>query len=121
MKNKLLKLKSILNWLLTFLPSPLPVGVKEFESWSSSIIQAYGLPDNDSVRFALATQIMHLGPTEANKPRRYFGLCLLKGAATQVAYGVMGELKEKQKREEEARQKAAQDELSRQEISSTAS
>ena len=85
-------------WLLflSIFPSKLPQGVSDFESWASGIIQAYGSPDNDSVRFALAVQIMHLSPTSAYKPKAYFGLVLLKGAATQVAGQVMQDLKAKQ-------------------------
>ncbi len=89
-----------------FLPHPLPVGVSEFERWSASIINTYGYPDNDSVRFALCTMVMHLGPTAAFKPKRYFALCLHKGMATQIAHSVMQELKAKQQAEAQKQSEA---------------
>lgn len=95
--------------LKTFFPSPLPVGMAEFDVWSQSIIDAYVLPDNDSTRFALATMILHAGSSEAYKPKRFFGLCVKKSMANQIAGGVMQDLKKKQEdriKEEQFQQKA---------------
>jgi hypothetical protein len=107
---------------LSFLPSALPTGVTEFHTWYNSIMTAYGegLPNNDSTKFAIAAQIMHLGPTEANKPKRYFGLALRAGAAKQVAHAVFSELKEKQTREQ-AQAKAAESERQLKEVPSITS
>lgn len=78
------------------IPSPLPRGVTEFHSWADEIISAAGVPNNDSTKFGLAVSITHLGPTEANKPKQHFVDILHKGAATQVAFHIMDELKSKQ-------------------------
>lgn len=124
--NALQKVKNILNKVIFLLPSRLPSGMKEFESWASSIIQTYNFPDNDSTRFALATMILHLEsvakielnllivkiliPTSAFKSKQYFAQTVLKSMSNQVAAGVMQDLKEKQKREaEEAAAKEAQE------------
>jgi hypothetical protein len=96
------KFKQLFEQFLAFFPAPLPRGMTEFDTWSARLIFAYGLPDNDSIRFALATMIMHLGPTECDKPRRYFGRAVLKGMSAQVANNVMYQLKEKQKAEDAA-------------------
>jgi hypothetical protein len=82
--------------LRNFFPSPVPQGVAEFEAWSSSIIQTYGFPDNDSVRFALATMILHSGPTAAYASKRYFAVMVKAGAAKQVASQVFTDIKQRQ-------------------------
>jgi hypothetical protein len=84
-------------------PSPLPVGVTEFHAWADKVIEAAGAPNNDSVKFALATMILHAGPQDAEKPLSYFILSLKKSMANQVAAGIMQELKAKQQAEEAAR------------------
>lgn len=98
------KVKAIYNAIINFLlriklsfPTKLPQGVQEFEAWASQIIKAYGMPDNDSVRFAIASSILHLSSTDSHRPPAYFGKVLVKGAASQVALGVMEDLKNKQK------------------------
>lgn len=89
-------MKQLFLRALTYLPSKLPQGVTEFENWAKSIITAYNMPDNDSVRFALCTSIMHLDATSAYKPKAYFGKLLIKGASSQVAASIFQELKLKQ-------------------------
>lgn len=78
-------------------PSPLPRGVTEFHVWADEIIDLAGVPNNDSTKFGLAVSITHLGPTEATKPKQHFVDILHKGAATQIAFAIMDELKTKQK------------------------
>lgn len=80
----------------------LPQGRAEFDVWADDIISTYKMPNNDSIKFALAVAITHLDPTKDRMPKEYFGRLLRKGAATQVAFAVMDELKVKQ-------QKAASD------------
>lgn len=48
------------------------------------------------MKFAIATQILHLNSTDGYKPKRYFGLTLIKGAASQIAHSIMMECKAKQ-------------------------
>lgn len=106
MINKLRQtLKVALKRLLAYFPSLLPQGLTELENWSSDIINTYGMPDNDSVRFTLAVTILHLDPTTSRKPKAYFGRCLRKAAANQVVSQVIQDLKYKQ---EEARKAALQ-------------
>lgn len=100
-------MKLVLQRLLAHIPTKLPQGVSEFDSWAKSIIALYEMPDNDSIRFALAVTILHLPSTAAYKAKAFFGHTLIKGAASQVAGGVMQDLKDKQKAEQEAAAKAA--------------
>lgn len=93
--------------LLARFPTAVPMGVSDFNDWADSIINLYGFPNNDSVRFALATIIMHLGPTAAYKSKHYFAVTIKAAAAKQVAGQVFQDLKAKQQAKQEA-DKAAQ-------------
>lgn len=93
---------------LGLIPSRLPVGVTEFEEWAQSIQDTYTLPtsDRDSIRFTLATIIMHLGQQSAYKPKLYFALTMHAAAAKQVAGSVFYDIKQRQKEEQEKAAKA---------------
>lgn len=104
MKAKLIK---TLKKLRNFLPSAVPLGIAEFEGWASDIISTYDFPNNDSVRFALATMILHSGPTAAFVSKRYFALMVKAGAAKQIASQVFQDIKIKQQAEATAQNTAA--------------
>jgi len=107
MKAIVLKVKRILKQIAGLLPSALPNGVAAFEAWASDIEQTYQLPtaDKDSIRFALASVVMHLGPQTAYKSKLYFALTLKAGAAKQVAGQTFHDIKERQKAAEIEAQK----------------
>lgn len=77
-------------------PRPLPMGREEFEVWSERILSGTLIPceDKQSMKFALASMILHLGPTESHKPDAYFIHSLRKVACNQVAHVLMNEIKE---------------------------
>lgn len=89
-----------------YLPCKLPVGVAEFNKWADSVINASGLPNNDSMKGSLAVTVVHLDATSAFKPKIHFVKILIKGAASQVAHSIFQELKNKQ--QEEIKQQALQ-------------
>lgn len=76
---------------------PLPVGVTEFNDWASRIINLTNLPqvDPEGMAFALATMVLHLGPTESHKEDAYFVHSLRKSASNQIAHAMMVDLKAK--------------------------
>jgi hypothetical protein len=95
-------------------PRPLPLGRRDFGEWAHRIITGAMLPvveGEDAIafiesqKFALATMIMHLGPTESHKPDAFFIHSLRKSASNQVAHEILQELKlarmEKAKKEQE--------------------
>ena len=90
------KINKYVNLVSSLFPTALPRGVTEFNSWSQSIIDTFGLPDNDSVKFMLATMILHLDSTSAYKPKLYFGLSSLKSMSNQIAASVVQDMKTKQ-------------------------
>ncbi len=102
-----MKLKNLYNKLLFRFPTKLPIGATEFEKFYKSIVQTYDFPDNDSVRFALATMILHAREDMAYTPKFWFVKRLIKGAANQVASQVFTDMKIKQKAAEDAAKQAA--------------
>jgi hypothetical protein len=98
MNTLLRKLKKLGRLIAGLFPTAIPVGMTEFEQWAQSIEDTYRLPTNnkDSIRFSLATSIMHLGPTAAYKPKLYFALVLKAGAAKQIAGATFQDIKQRQ-------------------------
>jgi hypothetical protein len=73
---------------------PLPIGRDQFIEWSDRIISgALVDADHDSQRFALASMVLQLGPTDAFKPDRHFVAQLRKVAANQTAHTMAQEFK----------------------------
>jgi len=90
------KIMNTLSVLRAFLPSKLPITLADHDTWAISILKTAKLPDNDSFRHALATMVMHLGPTTVWKAKMFFILSLQKAIANEIAYNVMQDLKKAQ-------------------------
>lgn len=88
--------KKWLAYACAHYPTPLPVGVAEFKAWSDSIFQIFGLPDMPSYRQALASMVMHLGPTVSRQPKAFFAKSVKKAMANQVAYEMIQSLKKQE-------------------------
>lgn len=103
------KIKLLYKRLRGLFPSPIPTGMQAFYAWSDDLSSTYWMPteDVDSIRYALATVIMHLGPTAAYRSQYYFVLTLRASAAKQVAGGVFHEIKTKQQAAQAEFKKAA--------------
>lgn len=97
-----------LDYLLSYFPRRLPVGMTAHKAWAARIISLTGkLADEDSLRWALANQLIHLSPQTSTKPDQYFIRSLRKAAANQVASQVFQDIKmaqelKKQREETEA-------------------
>lgn len=107
MKNVLNKIKKFAKQVRGLFPSALPTGLTAFNEWADDIAATYFMPtqDKDSIKFSLASIVMHLGPTAAYRSKFYFALVLHAGAAKQVAGAAFYEIKTKQ---QEAERKAAE-------------
>lgn len=82
---------------LSHFPTKLPVGLTEFNEWSDSIIALSGqFADTDSMRYAIASNLIHLPHTKSKVPKAYFVNTLRKAAANQVASQVFQDIKLKQ-------------------------
>lgn len=105
------KFGSLLLKLRDFFPTALPTGMAEQKAWADDIIRRYDIPDNDSMRWALAVMVLNtkvgFSATIEQKTseasfyvsKRYFAMYLKKGMAMEIAGGVMKELKDKQQAE----------------------
>lgn len=113
------KVKKLLKQMRALLPSPLPVGNTEFQEWADSFSELYTLPtsNQDSIRFTLASIIMHLGHQDGYKSKFFFYLTIKAGAAKQVAGSVFYDIKQKQLDAQKAEAQKAADEAQQQAIS----
>lgn len=97
-----------IKFLLSFLPSKLPVGMTEFNSFANDVIELAGeFADRDSMRFAIASMVIHLDSKRGSVPKRQLVNMLRKSAANQVASQVFQELKQKQLDAQKAEQEQA--------------
>ena len=88
------QLKNLLN-PLSYIARRLPVGMTEFEAFAKRIIKQAGqFADEDSMKYALASQIIH--SSHPRLPDQYFIRSLEKAAANQVASQVFQDIKNKQ-------------------------
>jgi hypothetical protein len=73
-----------------------PLGVAEFHIWSDRIISGACIPGAtaESIKFALADQLLHLGPTVDFESDLYFIKCLRKFAINQVADSMRREIRD---------------------------
>lgn len=85
----------------------LPLGKAEFEAWSDRIISGACIPGatSESIKFALADQLLHLGPTVDFESDLYFIKCLRKFAVNQVADAMRREIRDAAKARLEAENK----------------
>lgn len=103
-------MKKLLKILISYFPTRLPVGMTEFKKWSADIIEIVGpIADEDSLRFAIASQVLH-SPAKTDKvPKQAFVAALRKAAANQIASAVFQDIKLRQQAAAEAAQKALQE------------
>ncbi len=104
MKSVLTRVKKQASRARGHFPSPLPVGMAEFDSFANSIFDAYNLPNMPSYRHAIATMIMHLPPTQSRVPKKYFAASIKKAQSNEVAYQVIQDSKAAEKAFNEARE-----------------
>ncbi len=90
-------MKLLLARFLSYFPTPLPVGVTEFNVWADSIIALSGqFASQDSMRFALASMVIHSDSKRSAVPKHTFVKLLRKSAANQVASQIFQDIKTKQ-------------------------
>lgn len=96
-------MRLLLKKLISIIPTPLPVGMTEFMDWSDSILELAGdYADEDSMRFVIASMVIHLGPQKSSIAKNYFVRSLRKTAANQVASQVFLDVKKRQEQKEQA-------------------
>lgn len=97
-------MKLLVKQLLSYIPTKIPVGMTQFNTWLSSIEELCGpIADSDSIKWVISNEVMRLSPTRDKVPKRFFVKTLRKYAANQLAAATVMDLKMKQ---EEARKSA---------------
>lgn len=113
-------MKLFIKRLLSRIATPLPVGITEFDQWAESIIELSGeFADKDSMKFAIASNLIHLDHKIAKMPKAYFVNTLRKAAANQVASAVFQSIKlsqdtKRKEAEEVAKLQQAEDSAAKQ-------
>jgi len=94
----MMTLKKLVKQALGYLPSRLPVGMTEFDSWAQDFMATYDLATEDetSIKWVLASLIVALKPGTAYLSKRYFYLHIQAAAAKQIASAVFQDIKNKQ-------------------------
>ncbi len=91
------QLRFALRYLLAFIPEKLPVGTTSMETFMLDIIDLAGqYADVDSMRFAIASMLIHAPANYGMLSKHYFIVRLRKSAANQIASQVFQEIKTKQ-------------------------
>lgn len=85
----------------------LPIGMTEFNEMMDKVIAMSGMPNNDSVRFAIATAVLHFPQEKPELTYSYFARVLRRAAANQVASQIFQDIKLKQQAEIEQQQQLA--------------
>lgn len=81
-------------WVLGFFPQKLPItGLEELNAFNSRLFDLYGLPDEKGYQQAIATMIMHLGPTVTRKSPYWFACSIRKAMANEVAFQKLQDIK----------------------------
>lgn len=89
-----MKLQLIFKRILSYFPTPLPVGMAAHKKWATEIIELSGqMANEDDMRFVIATSIMHMPQTAASVPKNHFVRLLRKAAANQIASAAFQEIK----------------------------
>lgn len=98
------RLKVAFKRLLSYFPTPLPVGMTAYKEWSDSVVDLIGpIANTDDLQFCVAAEVIRVGPAVCSAPKNYFVKRVRAGAAKQIAGAVFTEIKERQM----AAQKAA--------------
>lgn len=104
------QLRFILRYLFSFLPERLPVGTTTMEKFMLDIIElAGGYADKDSMRYAIASMMIHAPAHYGMISKHYFIVRLRKSAANQIASQVFQEIKLKQAELEAKAKQEAED------------
>jgi len=99
MRRFVSKLKKLIKKQRAMFPTRLPVGATELKSFCDSIFEIYDLPSHPSYRHAIASMIMHLGPTKDSAPMAFFAKSVRKSMANQVAYDLIDKIREEKQNE----------------------
>ena len=96
--------------MLSFLPVRLPQTTEQFDAFFNSLSDDFKLPNDVQCKSAVASIIMHLGPTNVLKSRYFFAASIYKRLSNEAAYQTIEALRkaENERIQNEAIQGATQ-------------
>lgn len=110
MKQKLINFKNkVLNLLARlggYLPYEIPRTPQSLNDFIGTILNTYGLPDNSSMRHAVATMILQLKPSDTHVRPITLADAAKSAIYRDCAYQLIKEIKEETKKILEAQEKA---------------
>jgi len=110
MKQKLIKVKNvILNFFARlggYLPYEVPRTPQSLNDFIGKVLAVYGLPDNSSMRHAVATMVMQLKPGSTHVRPITLADAAKSAIYRECAYQLVKEIKEETKKILEAQEKA---------------
>ena len=90
-------MRLLLKRLLSYLPTPLPVGKTAWDAFITDLIELSGqYADRDSMEFAISSTLIHADAKYGSLPKNYFVQRLRKAAANQVASQAFQDIKSRQ-------------------------
>lgn len=99
--GRLTKFKQYLDRLKHTLPTALPIGSQEFDSFAESILSTHNLPMNDSFKHSVATMLLHLDPQTTHRSKAWFAKALKNAQIKETAWFKIEEYKKAQKAAQE--------------------
>lgn len=90
------KVSLFIKRLLAHIPSPLPVGMDEFNAWAASFLELYDLPTKDlrSIKWILATNLMGVKSSRVSK--HHFYKVIMIASTKEIANAVFYIIKTEQ-------------------------
>jgi hypothetical protein len=87
----------VLKRVMSRFPSPLPVGKSQYDKFEGDILDLSGrYADETSMRFAIASIMIHASSDKGSLSKKYFVDRLRKSAANQIASQVFQDIKNAQ-------------------------
>lgn len=90
-------MKKYIKYVLSYVPTKLPVGMTEYKAWLSDIVELCGpIADEASLKWVISNEVMRLSPGRDTVSKHTFVKLLRKYAANQLAAVTVQELKQEQ-------------------------
>lgn len=102
-------INKMLKRFLGYFPSHLPTkGMKEFNEFSDSILDTYGLPKEPSYYHTIATMVMHHNNSSVYVSKAAIARAIKKAMANQIAYAKIETIREEEKASKASKEEACE-------------
>jgi hypothetical protein len=96
-------MKQVLNKVMSYFPTPLPLGMTAYKEWTDSVAELIGpITNKEELNFCIASEVIRLAPDVCSAPKNHFVKRVRAGVAKQIAGAMFTEIKENQKAKQAA-------------------